>query len=328
MYTNTELYHWKYVKREKKNGKWVYTYDNGSTAKKNYQQAQNNLNTRNAQERSAWRRNLPGGGVENAAFNNWTRYEYGDTFRKKGVKAKLEKKVDDAWDNYKGSPEQKKEARQESLKRATNSIKNWAKDKLGYDEKQAMETAKVGATVRQYKTDDIIKENDDWLVDNPGHKDILGLVKWQNNYVKELAAEAEQAYKDAKKDFDKTPLGMLERAKDFMDSSEEAQEYDKAAGERISALQRYQATQKKYREVKRKVDSGEYFDKDNGNLSIYAPYEKEYKQALREYESAHKKFVKAKKEYESTPQYKTKEMSDRLKSGRKKVSEWFKTHRI
>lgn len=25
---NNELYHWKYIKREKKNGKWVYTYDN------------------------------------------------------------------------------------------------------------------------------------------------------------------------------------------------------------------------------------------------------------------------------------------------------------
>ena len=121
---------------------------------------------------------------------------------------------------------------------------------------------------------------------------------------------------------------MLERAKDFVDSSKEANEYSKAAGKRESALQYYQAKQKEYRDIKRKVESGEYFDKDNGNHSIYASYEKEYKQALRDYESAHEQYVKAKKEYEATPQYKMKQASDRIKSGRKKVSEFFKTHRI
>ena len=31
---HNELYHWKYIKREKVNGKWVYTYDKPDFSKK------------------------------------------------------------------------------------------------------------------------------------------------------------------------------------------------------------------------------------------------------------------------------------------------------
>ena len=36
---NDGIYHWKYIKRYKKNGKWVYEYDKTSTAYKAYQDA-------------------------------------------------------------------------------------------------------------------------------------------------------------------------------------------------------------------------------------------------------------------------------------------------
>lgn len=34
--SDDELYHWKYIKREKKNGKWVYTYSNDKLGVKNF----------------------------------------------------------------------------------------------------------------------------------------------------------------------------------------------------------------------------------------------------------------------------------------------------
>lgn len=34
--SDDELYHWKYTKREKVNGKWVYTYDNDKLGVKNF----------------------------------------------------------------------------------------------------------------------------------------------------------------------------------------------------------------------------------------------------------------------------------------------------
>lgn len=220
---NNELYHWKYVKREKKNGKWVYTYDSGATAKKNYEQAQKNLATRNAQERSAMRRNLPGAGVENAAINNWVAYEYRGPYYKKGTKTKLEKKVDDAWNNYKGSPEQKKEARQETVKRAANSAKNWAKDKLGFDEKQAMETAKTKATIATYNRQDTEKKNREWrdkyvvydrktdeLKLKPGYEKVHELADWQDNYYRELEQEAKNEALITEAAYKKTPLGVYE----------------------------------------------------------------------------------------------------------------------
>ena len=257
---NTELYHWKYIKREKKNGKWVYTYDNGSDAKKNYQQAKKNLDSRNAQEKSALQRNLPGAGVKNAAFNNWTHYRYSD----KGVRDKLEKRYEEAKSEYSKSPIGKKEQRAENAKRNVEKIKNWAKDVAGYDEKHAMNVANTKALIKSREAADEYVENSVWKGKNPGNSRIADMADWATNYQKELAKEARDDADKAAKEFAKTPLGMLERAKDFVDSSEESYEYGNAMGTRDRTLQRYEATLKEYNQVKSKVDSGEYFDKDRG----------------------------------------------------------------
>ena len=325
---NNELYHWKYVKREKVGGKWVYTYDNGSAAKKNYQQAQNNLNTRNAQERSAYQRNLPSDGVKNVAIGNHVKYDHRDPYYGKGPKTKLEKKANDSWNNYKGSPEQRKEARQELVKRTVNSAKNWAKDKLGYDEKHAMNVANTKAMIKDREAADEYVRNSIWKGKNPGNVRIAEMADWATNYNNELAKEARAEADKAAKEFAKTPLGMLERANDFVDSSEESLEYGRASVRRDDAYQRYRDATGAYANVKWKVDTGEYFDKDRGNFSILEPYEKEYHKTRQEYLSAEREYEKAKKEYESTPQYALKRASDRIKSGRKKASEFFKTHRI
>lgn len=321
---NTELYHWKYIKREKKGGKWVYTYDTGADAKKNYDQAKKNLDSRNAQERSAYQRNLPGAGVKNAQFNNWTQYRYGD----KGVRDKLEKSYEEARSEYSKSPIRKKEQRAENTKRNIEKVKNWAKDVAGYDEKHAMNVANTKALIKSREAADEYVDNSIWKGQKRGDSRIAELADWQINYKNELAKEARDEADKAAKEFAKTPLGMLERAKDFVDSSEEHHEYSAAAGARDRTLRRYEATLKEYNEVKGKVDSGEYFDKDRGNYSIIEPYEREYRKALQEYVSANERYEKAKKEYEATPQYKLKKASDRINSGREKVSEFFKTHRI
>lgn len=325
---NNELYHWKYVKREKVGGKWVYTYDSGTNAKKNYQQAQNNLNTRNAQERSAWRHNLPSGGTNGVAFNNYVAYKHRDPYYGKGAKTKLEKKYEETKSEYSKSPIGKKEQRAENIKRNVEKVKNWAKDVAGYDEKQAMESAKTKTMIADRKANDTDLENLKWKREHSDSSNIAYLADWQTNYHKDLAKEARAEADKATKEFAKTPLGMLERAKDFVDDSEELQEFMRAHTNRTSTLRRYEDAMNKYNEVKSKVDSGEYFDKDRGNYSIVEPYEKEYRKAFQEYTSASERYEKAKKEYESTPQYALKRASDRIKSGRKKASEFFKTHRI
>lgn len=314
---NTELYHWKYIKREKVGGKWKYIYDTGADAKKRYDQAKKNLDTRNAQERSAWRHNLPSGGTNNVAFNNWTHYRYSD----KGVRDKLEKSYKEAKSEYSKSPIAKKEQRAENTKRNIEKVKNWAKDVAGYDEKQAMESANTKALIKSREAADEYVDNSIWKGQKSGDSRIAELADWQINYKNELAKEARDEADKAAKEFAKTPLGMLERAKDFVDSSEEHHEYSAAAGARDRTLQRYEATLKEYNEVKGKVDSGEYFDKDRGNYSIIEPYEKEYRKALQEYVSANERYEKTKKEYEATPQYKLKKASDRINSGRDTISD-------
>ena len=50
MYRTDELKHWKYVKREKKNGKWVYYYDNQTDKKLAAAKYQKNEAVRKARE--------------------------------------------------------------------------------------------------------------------------------------------------------------------------------------------------------------------------------------------------------------------------------------
>ena len=214
---NNELYHWKYIKREKKNGKWVYTYDNGTSSKKNYQQAKKNLDTRNAQERSAYARNLSSGGVKNVAFNNYTHYQYGD----KGVRDKLESQYKSAKSEYEKSPIGKKEQRSENLKRGVEKVKNWAKDVAGYDEKQAMESAKVNAKVKGYKANDVDRENREWKQKHPDDDSIEYLADWQTNYYRKIADAAEAKMRKAIRKYEKTPLAKIENMKGSINSAKE-----------------------------------------------------------------------------------------------------------
>lgn len=217
---SNELYHWKYIKREKVGNKWKYYYDTGANAKKNYEQAKQKLDTYNRQEKGAKVRGLTGADHEHSrghAFNKYSQTHYSLD----GPRMKLEKEYEEAKSEYYDSPMGKREQRAENTKRTVQKVKNWAKDKLGYDEKQRMSAAETNAKVRAYKSNDIIRENNKWLTENPGHKNIADLVNWQNNYVRELADEAEKAYRDAQKEFEKTPLAKLESMKKTIDSAKD-----------------------------------------------------------------------------------------------------------
>lgn len=229
-----ELMHWKYIKREKKNGKWVYTYDNGQAQKKAYEQAKKNYDTRKSQVQSAYKKKLPVvGGLKSdgnvAAARNYNT----DSASKRGTTLyNLEKKMNEAKAAYDKTPLAKREARAEKTKQNVNKVKNWAKDKLGYDEKQAMETAKTKATIAKNEAIDTESKNNKWKIKytnfdpytgeatkKPGYDKVEELADWQTNYYKELAKEAEDKYIDAIEAYKKTPLAKVEKMKDRIESA-------------------------------------------------------------------------------------------------------------
>lgn len=100
-----------------------------------------------------------------------------------------------------------------------DGLKNDVKDVLGYDEKNARDNA-LKAKERRYSElnkaeKDLDKYNNGWLMIN-------GSDKYSQQYIRQLrnAARAEKFLEKKQKDFNKTPLGMLENAKGVIDKGE------------------------------------------------------------------------------------------------------------
>ena len=218
--SSNELYHWKYIKREKKNGKWVYYYDTGANAKKNYEQAKQKLDTYKRQEEGALARGLAGKGHEHSSGHAMQRY-VNSHYKDYGPREKLEKQYEEAKSEYYDSPMGKKEQRAENLKRTAQKVKDWAKDKLGYDEKQAASAARTKATIAKNEAEDIKKENDQWKKNNPDSDNIREMADWQTNYYRELAGEAKVESIKADIAFSKTPLAKLEAMKESIDAAKD-----------------------------------------------------------------------------------------------------------
>lgn len=165
---NTELYHWKYVKREKKNGKWVYTYDNDKLGVKNFidtkvtgkaykQHAQealkNNINTNNQLASTAQRR----------IHAEQTAKGYSQTDPKviklkqqesalSRKSAASEKEYRDAMNNYKNNSVVGRTASNiNNIKSNVKSGVSIVKDKLGYDERDALDKAQKEVNETSYK---------------------------------------------------------------------------------------------------------------------------------------------------------------------------------
>ena len=81
---------------------------------------------------------------------------------------------------------------------------------------------------------------------------------------------------------------------------------------------------KRYDEVKSKIDSGEYFDKDNGNDSILKPYRDDYLKALKDYYKAKVNAKKAQEAYAKTPLSKIENAKAKVDSGKKWLEDLLK----
>lgn len=81
---------------------------------------------------------------------------------------------------------------------------------------------------------------------------------------------------------------------------------------------------KRYDEIKSKIDSGEYFDKDNGNDSILKPYRDNYLKALKDYNEAKVQAKKAQEVYAKTPLSKIENTKAKVDAGKKSVAKFLK----
>lgn len=84
---------------------------------------------------------------------------------------------------------------------------------------------------------------------------------------------------------------------------------------------------KRYDEVKSKIDSGEYFNKDHGNDSILKPYRDDYLKALKNYNEARIKFKKAQEAYSKTPLSKIENVKAKIDNGRNTATKFLKNQK-
>lgn len=334
-----ELMHWKYVKREKRGGEWKYYYKddlpkgNAKTLKSEYQKRNAARQSYEKQAQSAQIRERNAAIKSGDEERRWAVSDRGSNNKDRAMD--LRKNVNLTKIAYNKTAAGKVDKAATAVKDKISNAKKALKDVSGYDEKEKAQSTKKSADLAkkqaEYYDDEmrILKnKRAEKFGNTQGEKGFRQLIDDTIRYRYEDAAEAESKAKEAAKDFAKTPLGLLEKAKDFVDSSEESREYGSARVELERARENFNKKGREYTEVKNKIESGEYFDKDRGNYSILEPYEKEYLKAKREYKNAAERTRKAEKEYKATPQYKTAKASERIKNGTKKVSEWFKTHKL
>lgn len=304
-----ELMHWKYIKREKVNGKWKYYYDLGETQKKAYEQAKNAYDTRKAQVQSAYKKNLPvAGGMKSDGNVAAARYYNSDSHHKSASYDKLKKNLDETKAAYDKTPLAKREARAEKTKQNVNKVKSWAKDKLGYDEKQAMETAKTKSTIAKNEALDVEAKNSKWKIKytdfdpytgeasgKPGYDKVEELADWQTNYYKELAKEAEDKYIDAIEEYKKTPLAKVEKMQKRIETAKDKFGFDEY--ERFKDVENRKKDAEARRDALKKLSDtlkNRYGAGDAGTMKAYNEYVKADKDCgdiSREYNEIYGDFI-------------------------------------
>lgn len=336
------LMHWKYIKREKVGDKWKYYYDLGEKEKQNYEKAKKAYDSRKAQIESASRQKKPIADKESNWGDSLTRYwrvdSSGDkrgSYDKDGRYRKQNRAIDtlknemnEAERAYRKTPLGRREARAEKAKEVTTKAKTWAKDKLGYDEKQNMESAKVAAKNARRDAQDTHKRDEEWKAKNPGNENIKEMADWQIAYKYELAAEAWGKAKEATEKYNKTPLAKLEKMQNTIESAKKWLNGDRAVEERrelsdakfaynnAKGIERYYRD--KYEEVKSKVESGEYFDKDRGNEALLNDWKEPLEKAQQDSARAYERYTKAQDVYDNTPYAKRKKREKEKAAKRKK----------
>ena len=153
--SDDELMHWKYIKREKVNGKWVYTYDKPETKKlqntkksdwktkvSNFLNSTKQKSEQNRAERKQDWAESKERGTQKAA-KEATKYDGGIVIKSDGSGARKIKstfKDTDSWLNGTttidtGSTEVR-ETRRGKISRFVDTAKEYIKDRLGYDERE------------------------------------------------------------------------------------------------------------------------------------------------------------------------------------------------
>lgn len=102
---------------------------------------------------------------------------------------------------------------------------------------------------------------------------------------------------------------------------DEREARDKAVKENNKALAKAEYAKEQLNKVKAGVASGEYFDKDNGNDSIIAPYQEAYNKAVAERDAAGDKAIKAVQSYAKTPLGRLDQAKETINAGKSVVSD-------
>jgi hypothetical protein len=245
-HSDGELMHWKYIKREKKNGKWIYFYRDSKyeKAKRNYE------TTKQDSARAASKRNALIGINEKKidAINSAHNAKYGDKAgdsahwheayvklhpyiaennqAKKAAKEaaqraskaessyKRAKRVYDESAGHKVADLLNKTSN--AANKAISNAKSFIKDKLGYDEKALVESTK-----RKYDNAKLWEKGArDYRSNMDGHTvssvpkatldRMLDAFPSAWDKAKRQERDARDAYNRAKSKYDKTPLGIAE----------------------------------------------------------------------------------------------------------------------
>lgn len=180
--TGGELYHWKYIKREKKNGKWVYTYDDDPV--------NTTVNVKDTNKLFSSKTSITlGNSRKDVTYNRGKLERAMDKAKDKlGVKDYLDKREQDWYESTnRATQKAEKEAEKKGLTlnntdnvlsskstlkvgstvisrrynrgkidRFVDTAKEYIKDRLGYDEKDTVEAAikkydEMNAAEKKYK---------------------------------------------------------------------------------------------------------------------------------------------------------------------------------
>ena len=231
------LQHWKYIKRERKGNKWVYTYPNDklgvkrfidtkitgkayrqhqleATSKKYEVDAKNSSTTQRRIHAEQTSKGYSGNDPEVIALKKE------EAALSKQSEA-LKKEAAEAKANYKNkSVKGALEVDASTVKRNAKDLVNKAKDKLGVDEREKYQEAKAKyetAKERKATAENNLKKFNEAHADT-NYKEYpyerSKELHWDNSYWRERVETRGREYVSSKNEYMKTPLGTALRAKE------------------------------------------------------------------------------------------------------------------
>lgn len=214
---DNELYHWKYVKREKVGGKWVYTYDNPTAQARQqaWTTAEKNATAKAAKEATKYN----GGVAIGAGGVKKIKSTFTDTDKLLSRKTTIDT-----------SDTRTEEYQRGKIERNIDTAKEYVKERLGFNAKEKYDNASrkyVSTAVDASMAGDRVESNKRDIHDPNSNKREKSranneLDRNVDNYVdknkKYLKSEVDR--KKAKEAYYDTPIGKLAEAKERIESGE------------------------------------------------------------------------------------------------------------